>query len=125
MLAMGSVLVGVGILLAGLLAVLFRHPRAPRWSKPEIVAMLAVIPVTIVLGLGFGHVLVGSYRLLSGAGGPWELAAPAGGALAVGGLVSHVRKRLQAYAAAGGNSERAAAPILVAEAPPPSTPEAA
>src|SRR5687768_12072833 len=87
MLAMGSLLVGVGILLASLLALFFRHPRAPRWSKPELVAMLAVVPVTAVLGLGVGYVRVGSYRLLNGAGGLPELGAPVSVALVVAGLI--------------------------------------
>lgn len=113
MLAMGSLLVGVGILLASLLALFFRHPRAPRWSKPELVAMLAVVPVTAVLGLGFGYVLVGSYGLLNGAGGLPELGAPVSVALVVAGLSFHVRRRLRAYSAAiapGSNVDSAATP---------------
>ena len=52
MLVIGSILVGAGALAVGLLALLFRHPRAPRWTEPELVAMLATIPVTAALGLG-------------------------------------------------------------------------
>jgi heme A synthase len=129
MLAMGSLLVGVGILLAGLLALFFRHPRAPRWTRPEMVAMLAVVPVTGVLGFGLGYVLVGAQRLLNGAGELYELAAPAGVALLVAGWVFHVRRRLQAYgaarAAAGSSVDPAATPKLVVEEPPGPTPEAA
>jgi heme A synthase len=129
MLAMGSLLVGVGILLAGLLTLFFRHPRAPRWSKPEMVAMLAVVPATVVLGLGLGYVLVGAQRLLTGAGELYELAAPAGVALVVAGWVFHVRRRLQAYgaasAAAGSSVDPAATPKLMVEEPPRPTPEAA
>jgi len=129
MLAMGSLLVGVGILLAGLLTLFFRHPRAPRWSKPEMVAMLAVVPVTGVLGFGFGYILVGVHRLLNGAGELYELAAPVGVALGVAGWVFHVRSRLQAYsatgAAAGSSVDPAATPKLMVEEPPGPTPEAA
>ena len=128
MLAMGSLLVGVGVLLASLLALLFRHPRAPRWTKPELVAMLAVVPVTAVLGLGFGYVLVGSYRLLNGTGGELhELGAPVSVALVVAGLVLHVRRRLQSYstasAAAGLSVDPAATPPATVEGPPGPTPE--
>jgi hypothetical protein len=129
MLAMGSLLVGVGILLAGLLALLFRHPRAPRWCGPEMVAMLAVVPVTVVLGLGFGYILVGVHRLLSGAGELYELAAPAGVALLVAGWVFRVRQGLRAYgaasAAAGAKVDPAATPTLMAGGPPGPTPEVA
>jgi hypothetical protein len=129
MLAMGSLLVGVGILLAGLLALFFRHPRAPRWTRPEMVAMLAVVPVTGVLGFGFGYILVGAQRLLSGAGELNELAAPVGLALAVAGWAFYVRRRLRAYGAASTpadpNVEPAAAPTPMIEEPPGPTPEAA
>jgi branched-subunit amino acid ABC-type transport system permease component len=129
MLAMGSLLVGVGILLAGLLAVFVRHPRAPRWSKPEIVAMLAVVPVTVVLGVGCGYVLVGVYQLLHGAGELYELAALLGVALVVAGSVSWVRRRLQAYstasAPAGSRVDPAATPTPMIDGPPGPTSEAA
>ena len=129
MLAMGSLLVGVGILLAGLLALFFRHPRAPRWTRPERVAMLAVVPVTGVLGFGLGYVLVGAQRLLTGAGEVYELAAPAGVALVVAGWIFYARRRLQAYgvasAAADLSVDPAATPKLTIEEPPGPTPEAA
>ena len=129
MLAMGSLLVGVGILLAGLLALFFRHPRAPRWTRPEMVAMLAVVPVTSLLGLGFGYALVGVHRLLSGAGELYELAAPVGVALVVAGWVFRVRKGLRAYrlmsAPTDSSVDPAATPTVMAEGPPRGTPEAA
>ena len=129
MLAMGSLLAGIGILLAGLLAVFVRHPRAPRWSKPEIVAMLAVVPVTVVLGVGCGYVLVGVYQLLHGAGELYELAALLGVALVVAGSISRVRRRLQAYsvasAPAGSSVDRAATPTPMIDGPPGPTPEGA
>jgi hypothetical protein len=99
MLAMGSLLVGAGILLAGLLALVFRHPRAPRWTRPELVAMLAVVPVTGMLGFGFGYLAFGGYRVLTGAGAPYELAAPAALAVAVALFWIGVRRRLRAYGA--------------------------
>jgi hypothetical protein len=112
--AKGSLLVGLGILLVCLLTLFFRHPRAPRWSKPELVAMLAVVPVTGVLGLGLGYVLVGTYQLLNGAGELRELGAPVSVALVIVGLVFHVRRRLRAYSAAsapaGSNVDSAAKP---------------
>jgi heme A synthase len=129
MLTMGSLLVGVGILLAGLLALFFRHPRAPRWTRPEMVAMLAVVPVTGVLGFGLGYVLVGAHRLLNGAGELYELAAPAAVALLVAGWIFYARRRLQAYgvasAAADLSVDPAATPKLTIEEPPGPTPEAA
>lgn len=99
MLAMGSLLVGAGILLAGLLALVFRHPQAPRWTRPELVAMLAVVPVTGMLGFGFGYMALGGYRMLTGAGAPYELAALATIAVAVALFWIGVRRRLRAYGA--------------------------
>jgi hypothetical protein len=32
MLALGSCIAGIGLLVTGLLALLFRHPNAPRWT---------------------------------------------------------------------------------------------
>ena len=120
MLAMGSLLVGVGILLVGLLALFFRHPRAPRWARPELVAMLAVVPVTGVLGLGFGYVLVGTLQLLKGAAELYELAALVAVALVVAGWIVHVRRGLRAYAAsatADPDVAPAVRPALAADAP--------
>ena len=99
MLAIGSLLVGAGILLTGLLALLFRHPRAPRWTRPELVAMLAVVPVTGLLGFGFGYMAA---RRLPGAerrGRLYELAAPAALAIPAALWWFSVRRRLQAYGA--------------------------
>jgi heme A synthase len=102
MLVMGSILVGIGALVVGLLALLFRHPRAPGWTKPEPVAMLALIPVTGMLGLGLGYILAGCYRLLQGAGDVYELGAPLAAAVAIAALwqLSGIRGRLEAYDAA-------------------------
>ena len=56
MLAFGSYTApGLGILVAGGLALLFRQPNPPRWTQPEIVALLVCVPVTGVIGLGLGY----------------------------------------------------------------------
>ena len=113
MLAIGSILVGAGVLAVGLLALLFRHPRAPRWTRAELVAMLTVIPVTAILGLGLGYIMAGLYRLLQGAGSLYELAMPVGVAIAITGLWRvAVGGRLRGHGLA-------ADPALVAQAAPP------
>ena len=101
MLAVGSVVAGAGVLLVGLLALLFRHPRAPRWTRPQLVAMLLTIPITGMIGFGLGHVLYGTSTLLRGQGSVRELAV----AIAVPVVVALVwyalgiARRLRAYAA--------------------------
>ena len=75
MLAIGSILAGAGILSAGLLALLFQNPRGPRWTKPELVVYLTVIPVSCTIGFGLGHVFYGISKLLAGEGDFRELAA--------------------------------------------------
>ena len=52
MLALGSCLAGSGILIAGLLALLFQHPNAPWWTRPQLVPMLLCIPVAGLIGAG-------------------------------------------------------------------------
>lgn len=102
MLAIGSLLAGVGALVAGLLALLFRHPRAPRWTRPELVVMLTVVPVSTLIGLGLGAMLIGGYALARGEGDPRELAVLVAVTvvLAVLWYASGIRKRLRAYAPA-------------------------
>jgi hypothetical protein len=121
-LTMGSILLGAGVMAVGLLALLFRHPQAPRWTRPELVAMLAVIPVTGVLGFGGGYTLFGAYRLLHGTGHLYELAAPFGVALAVAALwhALAIPRRLRFYGSASvpAGFDPAAAPTLIIEAPP-------
>jgi heme A synthase len=102
MLALGSVLAGTGILLVGLLALLFRNPRAPRWTRPEAVVFLTMVPVAGMIGIGFGLVLYGSSPLLRGEGDVRELAALAL-VPAVVALIWHalgIRGRLRTYAEA-------------------------
>ena len=128
MLAMGSILVGVGILGAGLLTLLFRNPRAPRWTRPELVAMLAVIPVTGTLGLGFGYMLVGAYQLLYGRGELFELAVLLGVAIVVVAFLRVViGRRLRAYGAVGAPAVVAGDPsseltVMAADPPRPQAP---
>jgi hypothetical protein len=112
MLVTGSILLAAGVLAVGLLALLFRHPRSPRWTRPELVAMLLTIPVTAMLGLGLGYLLTGGYRLLHGTGELYELGAPVAAAIVVAVLyrLSGIRGRLQAYEAAGAGTGSNAAP---------------
>ena len=129
MLAFGSYLAGLGILVAGGLALLFRQPNPPRWTQPEIVALLVCVPVTGVIGLGLGYTAAGLWQLITGTGDPGELLVLAGVAIGLG-LAWHVlgiRQRLAAYAAAeggispgaGGTAEPA---FAIDETPPPPGP---
>ena len=126
MLALGSCLAGVGLLVTCLLALLFRHPNAPRWTRPEIVALLACVPVAVTTGVGLGYIAFGLSELVSGAGDPRELLVLAGVlivlVLAWRGL--RIRQRLKDYAIASGGSSPGAylapAPTLVTEETPPS-----
>jgi heme A synthase len=107
MLAAGSCIAGIGILISGLLALLFRHPNAPRWSRPEIVAMLFCVPVSATIGFGLGYTTYGLHQLIHGAGDPRELLVVAAVAivLAVAWRGLRIRQRLRDYAA---TSNRAA-----------------
>jgi hypothetical protein len=110
MLALGSVLAGSGVILVALLALLFRHPRVPRWASSELLAMLLAVPVTALIGFGLGHVAYGGYRVLDGAGGsPLELAAPVAVLVVLALVIVPVRRQLKAWAAEGGPL---AAPLL-------------
>jgi hypothetical protein len=124
MLAIGSCIAGFGILLAGLLALLFRNPDAPRWTRPEIVPMLACVPVTAITGLGLGYTAYGLSRMIKGAGDPSELLVLAAVivALALAWRALGIRRRLEHYAAAGGSSPSvylASEPTLGIDEPPP------
>jgi len=103
MLALGSVSAGVGVLLVGLLALLFRNPRAPRWTRPEAVVFLTMVPVAGMIGIGLGLGLYGSNALLHGEGDVRELAVLALVPVVVA-LIWHalgIKARLRAYAEAG------------------------
>ena len=131
MLALGSCLAGVGIIVTCLLALLFRHPNAPRWTRPEIVALLACVPVAVTTGVGLGYVGYGVSELVRGGGDPLELLVLAGVgivlALAWRGL--RIRQRLKDYAIATGGSSPSAylapAPTLATEETLPSPPQTA
>lgn len=130
MLAFGSCVAGVGILLAGLLALLFRHPDAPRWTRPQIVAMLVCVPVSAAIGVGLGFTALGVSGQLQGAGDPRELLVVAGVvlALALAWRSLRIRQRLRTYALAtpsiAADISRLSEPKLVIDEspPPPKTP---
>jgi hypothetical protein len=115
MLTGGSVALGTGVLLVGMLAVLLRHPRAPRWTRLEIVAYLGAVAVVCVIAFGAGHVAYGGFRAMTGDGDRRELLVP----LAVAAIVVAIwyaagfTRRLRAYAAA--NEGRPATAALVTE----------
>jgi hypothetical protein len=129
MLALGSCIAGIGLLVTGLLALLFRHPNAPRWTRPEIVALLLCVPVTATTGLGLGYLAYGMSQLVKGTGDPRELLVLAGVVIALALLwrVSRIGQRLKGYAVdAGGISPSlsfATEPTLVIDEEPPPHPK--
>jgi hypothetical protein len=102
MLALGSVLAGAGVLFAGLLALLVRNPRAPRWAQLEVVALLTAVPVTGMIGFGSGYLLYGGAKLLRGEGDVRELAVLAAVLIVVALFwrILRIRGRLHGYAEA-------------------------
>ena len=129
MLAFGSCIAGFGILVTGLLALLFRNPNAPRWTRPEIVAMLICVPVTATTGVGLGYAAYGLSQLLKGAGDPRELLVLVGVliVLAVAWRALGIRRRLKDYTAATGDISPslylATEPKLVIDETPPPRPK--
>jgi hypothetical protein len=126
MLAFGSCIAGAGILVTGLLALLFRHPDAPRWTRPEIVAMLICVPVTVINGVGLGYVAFGLFGLKNGASDSLDLVVLAAVVLVFvllwRGL--QIRQRLTDYALATGGTSPSVylateRPLVVGETPPP------
>ena len=113
MLALGSCLAGSGILIAGLLALLFQHPNAPRWTRPQLVPMLICMPLTLMIGVGLAFTAAGLWQLVKGTGDPLELVVLA--AVVVGlKVVWHIlgiRQRLNAYAL----RNRGASPLVIDE----------
>jgi hypothetical protein len=125
-LALGSCIAGVGVLMTGLLALLFRDPNAPRWTRPEIVAMLICVPVAVITGLGLGYVALGLSRLVGGTGDPRELLVLVGVVtlLVLAWRVLRIGQRLKDYATARGDFSASASlatePTLgIDETPPP------
>jgi hypothetical protein len=125
MLAFGGCIAGAGILFTGLLALLFRHPNAPRWTRPEIVAMLMCVPVTVTTGVGLGYVAFGLFGLKNGAGDPRDLVVLAAVVLVLlllwRGL--QIRQRLKAYALPAGGVYLVTEPTLVVDETPPPAPK--
>jgi hypothetical protein len=129
MLAFGSCIAGLGILISGLLALLFRNPNAPRWTRPEIVPMLVCVPVTAITGIGLGYTAYGMSRLVKGIGDARELLVLAAVVIVLV-LVWRalgIRQRLRDYAAAGGGISASAslvsAPGVVLDEEPPPRPK--
>jgi hypothetical protein len=127
MLALGSCIAGIGILVTGVLALLFRNPNAPRWTRPEIIPMLLCVPVTATTGLGLGYVAYGASRLVKGTGDPRELLVLAGVVIVLALLwrVSRIGQRLKDYAVAAGSTAPGGylameLPLAIDEEPPPS-----
>ena len=103
MLVFGSFMLGSGILIAGLLALLFQHPNAPWWTRPQLVPMLICIPVAGLIGVGLAFTAAGLWQLVNGTGdllGLLTLAAVVIG-LALVSRVFGIRRRLNAYATGG------------------------
>ena len=126
MLALGSCLAGSGILIAGLLALLFQHPNAPWWTRPQLVPMLICIPVAGLIGVGLAFAAAGLWQLVNGTGdllGLLTLAAVVIG-LALVSRVFGIRRRLNAYATGGISSgaRLAAEPALVIDETDPPLP---
>lgn len=111
MLAVGSVVAGAGVLVASLLALLFRHPEAPRWTRPEVVVMVVSVAVAGVIGFGLGHVLAGLYALLQGRGDARELAALVAVPAAVGPCLVCAQDRRTPAPVCRGGSGRTLEPV--------------
>jgi heme A synthase len=115
-LAFGSCIAGLGILISGLLALLFRNPNAPQWTRPEIVPMLICVLVTGITGLGLGYIAYGMSQLVRGTG-DWRgllVLAAVVIVLVLAWRTLGIRQRLQDYAAAGADVSRGA--LLASEA---------
>ena len=121
MLAFGSCIAGLGILISGLLALLFRNPNAPRWTRPEIVPMLICVGVTAITGIGLGYTAYGLSRILKGTGDPFELLVLAAVVivLVVVWRALGIRQRLRDYAVVSGASLASAPNVVLDEEPPP------
>ena len=103
MLALGSCLAGAGILIAGVLALLFQHPNAPWWTRPQLVPMLIFLPLTGMIAIGLAFTAAGLWQLVNGTGdllGLLTLAAVVIG-LVLAWRVFGIGRRLNAYATGG------------------------
>jgi hypothetical protein len=131
MLAVGSVMGGAGILLAGLLSLLFRRPEAPRWARAEVTAFLSVVPFAAAIAVGLGLTLGGLYQLSQGGGDLRELAVLVAVPVVVALLwyALGINRRLRGYAVAMPANVVAMADVRLAgtvdqppDAPAPGTP---
>jgi hypothetical protein len=104
MLALGSCLAGSAILITGLLALLFRRPNPPRWTRPQIVPMLICLPITGIIGVGLAFTAVGVWQLVNGTGDLLDLLTLAAVVigLALVWRVFGIGRRLKPYASATG-----------------------
>ena len=93
----GSAMVALGLVGVSLLAWLFRSSRTPRWLSSDLAAMLLCIPVTALMGLGGGYVLIG----LSHGIGIVEVAALLGCAAVLWGVRWVLRRHLPAPVVVG------------------------
>ena len=102
MLVFGSFMLGSGILIAGLLALLFQHPNAPWWTRPQLVPMLICLPLTGMIAVGLAFTAAGLWQLVNGTVdllGLLTLAAVVIGLVLVWRVLG-IRPRLEAYASA-------------------------
>jgi heme A synthase len=104
MLALGSCLAGSAILITALLALLFRRPNPPRWTRPQIVPMLICLPITGIIGVGLAFTAVGVWQLVNGTGDLLDLLTLAAVVigLALVWRVFGIGRRLKPYASATG-----------------------
>jgi hypothetical protein len=123
--ALGSCIAGIGILMTGLLALLFRHPNAPRWTRPEIVAMLLCVPVSATIGFGLGHTTYGLYQIVNGVGDPRALLVLAAVLIVLALLwrALRIRQRLEGYAATSNSAPSGSSvtepALAIGQQPPP------
>jgi hypothetical protein len=93
----GSAMVALGLVVASLLAWVFRSSATPGWLRSDLAAMLLCIPVTALIGLGAGYVFLG----LSHGIGPVEAAALAACAAVLWGVRLTLRRHLPAPVVVG------------------------
>jgi heme A synthase len=93
----GSAMIALGLVVVSLLAWLFRSQRSPRWLSSDLIAMLLCIPVTALIGLGSGYVILG----LSHGVGLVEAVALIGCAAVLWSVRWMIRRHLPAPAAVG------------------------
>jgi TctA family transporter len=93
----GSAMVALGLIGVSLLAWLFRRLGMPRWLNSDLAAMLLCIPVTALMGVGGGYILIG----LSHGVGVVQVAALIGCAAVLWGVRWVLRRHLPAPVVVG------------------------